>query len=41
MKQEHTFNVPDPGTFCLLVCCKKLKNQNIQDDNFACGSAWV
>jgi hypothetical protein len=30
-----------PRTFCLLICCLKYKNKNIQDYNFACGSLWV
>jgi hypothetical protein len=29
----------EPSVFSSAV--KKLKNQNIQDDNFACGSVWV
>jgi hypothetical protein len=29
------------GTFCLLVYCRKLRNWNIQDYYFACGSVWV
>jgi hypothetical protein len=30
---------PEPTVFSSAV--KKLKNQNIQDDNFACGSVWT
>jgi hypothetical protein len=28
-------------TFCPLVCCLKHRNQNIENYNFICGSAWV
>jgi hypothetical protein len=30
---------PEPSVFSVAV--KKLKNKNIQDYNFACGSVWV
>jgi hypothetical protein len=30
---------PEPFVFSFAV--EKLKNQNIQDDNFACRSEWV
>jgi glucose-6-phosphate 1-dehydrogenase len=32
-------SVPEPSVFSSAV--KKLKNQNLQDDNFACRSVWV
>jgi hypothetical protein len=30
-----------PEPFVLSSAAKKIKNYNIQDDNFACGSVWV